>query len=84
MLRQILPVAVVPAAVLVLAAPICWLMAIPLAVWMVICLGYGVLLGIKAKNCCIMVSGPAAMIMHMAWSIGFWRGLLEVLARRLA
>lgn len=80
-LRQMAPVVVLPAAILALGAPICWLTIIPLAAWAILCLGYGILLGIKAQDVTIMASGPAAMIMHSGWSLGFWRGLSEVLWR---
>ena len=69
-LRQLLPVAIAPAVLLALLAPLCWLFALPLAIWAVICIAYGASIGSP-------LSGPAAMIMHLGWSFGFWRGLIR-------
>jgi len=75
-LRQLAPAAVLPAVLLALLTPVCWIAALPLAAWIAFCLGYGVALGIKAGEMRIAMSGPAAMSMHFGWSVGFWRGML--------
>jgi succinoglycan biosynthesis protein ExoA len=80
--RQVLPALVAPAvlvAPLGLGAPA---LAVPALVWAAACLGYGLWLGAKARDPAAAVSGPAAMVMHLGWSIGFWRGLLGAGARR--
>jgi succinoglycan biosynthesis protein ExoA len=74
-LRQVAPAAVVPASFLALAAPVSVVFAGPLLAWAVLCLGYGVALGIRARRPSIMMAGPAAMVMHFGWSIGFWKAL---------
>jgi succinoglycan biosynthesis protein ExoA len=72
-LRQMIPAAVVPAVVLAFLAPVWLPAAMPLAAWAFLCLSYGGLLGIKAKDREIAaLSGVAAMLMHLAWSLGFW------------
>ncbi len=76
-IRQMIPAGVAPAAALSLLSPILWIAAIPLNAWILLCLGYGMLLGYRAKKLSIAASGIAAMIMHMAWSIGFWKGLFD-------
>lgn len=85
-LRQILPVAVAPAALLTLLAIfLCssflvfyWsLLAAPLFLWATICLGYGALIAIKADDISLLSVGLVAMVMHMAWSLGFWHGLIN-------
>ena len=76
-LRQMLPVAVAPAAI---AAPFGLLepaLAWPAACWIAACLGAGVLLGVKTKSRAAIGSGVAAAVMHLAWSIGFWQQLLS-------
>lgn len=78
-LRQMLPVAVFPAFLLALFTPAKWIFAIPLTVWALLCFTYGVLLAKKADNPELVASGPAAMIMHFAWSLGFWRGAVKAL-----
>jgi len=71
--RQMLPLLIAPAVLVAFASPLLWLTAAPMAVWAAACLGYGVVLAAKARDYCVLASGPAAMIMHLAWSVGYWR-----------
>ncbi len=75
-LRQMLPVAVFPAFLLALLAPVCIVFALPFVLWAALCCTYGLHLAQKSHNRELAASGPAAMVMHFAWSLGFWRGLL--------
>ena len=72
-LRQSLPLAVAPALMLALLAPFSLIFAIPAASWIAICAGYGLLLGGRERSACVAMSGPAAMVMHFGWSVGFLR-----------
>jgi succinoglycan biosynthesis protein ExoA len=81
-MRQALPLAVAPAVLGALAAPLSWPLLVPAMVWTAVALGYGALLGAKAKDPAVLLSGPAAMIMHLAWSLGFWLQLADWLTRR--
>jgi succinoglycan biosynthesis protein ExoA len=74
-LRQILPLAVFPAATLLLFTPITWLAALPFGAYASLCLGYGALLAWRAKRPSLVLSGVAAMLMHASWSFGFWQKL---------
>ncbi|WP_108658701.1 glycosyltransferase family 2 protein [Acuticoccus kandeliae] len=83
-LRQLVPAMIAPATVagllaLVAAtvAPLAAILALPAALWAGGSLLAGVLMGAKARSACVAFAGPAAMIMHFAWSIGFWEGLLK-------
>lgn len=77
-LRQLAPVAVAPAAVLFLLSPFLTIAALPLLAWAAICLAYGAKLGKKADDKTIMLyAGLAAMIMHLGWSMGFWRAMID-------
>ncbi len=67
---------VLPAGLLACAAPMTWVAAVPLATWMVVCLVYGACLGVKDRSSSAFGVGPAAMIMHAGWSVGFWRFVL--------
>lgn len=78
-LRQLLPLAVAPAAALALLAPVSALFALPLLAWAGLCLACGALLAWRAKSAALLASGPAAMIMHFAWSLGFWCGAVKAL-----
>jgi len=75
-LRQLAPVAVAPAALLALLAPLTPLAAVPLALWLALCLAYGLVLGLREGAPSAAFSGVAAALMHFAWSFGFWRQLL--------
>jgi succinoglycan biosynthesis protein ExoA len=70
--RQALPLAVAPAVASLVGAPLFWPLAIPALTWMLATLAFGLLLAIKQRNPAIALSGPAAMIMHLSWSAGFW------------
>jgi succinoglycan biosynthesis protein ExoA len=80
-IRQALPLAVAPAVLGALASPLFWPLAIPALIWAAAALGYGLLLGVKAKDKAVLMSGPAAMIMHLGWSLGFWLQLAGWLAK---
>jgi len=83
--RQALPLLVAPAVLMALAAPLFWPLALPAAAWAAICLGYGLVLGVRRRDAWAALSGPAAMIMHLAWSIGAWRRFLrDRTSRRVA
>ena len=71
--RQLAPVAVVPMGLAALAAPLVPAAAIPLAAWAIVCLAYGLYLGLRRRDLGVLAAGPAAMIMHTGYSIGFWR-----------
>lgn len=77
-LRQALPILIVPAVIvalggLALAVISAWtaLLAAPAIAWACLCIGFGLVLGYKARSVCVAASGAAAMIMHFAWSLGF-------------
>ncbi len=76
-IRQMMPAAIAPAAVLPLLSPIIPIASLPIDIWILICLGYGLWLSYREKKLYIALLGIAAMIMHMAWSIGFWKGLFD-------
>jgi len=78
-LRQLAPAAIAPAVLLALATPWCWVLGIPFFLWAALCIGYGIKLGLKANDNVIMLSGPAAMLMHFSWSLGFWSGVEHVI-----
>lgn len=78
-LRQMMPVGVVIAGVLALAAPLNPIALVPIACWAVMALGGGLAIGVRERSVCAIAAGPAAMIMHVAWGCGF---LGQVLATR--
>lgn len=76
--RQMAPALVLPAILLALFTPL----ALPFMLWAAICLGYGAWLGVKAKDKWVLLSGPAAMLMHAGWSLGFWLGVWDIGMKR--
>jgi succinoglycan biosynthesis protein ExoA len=75
-LRQALPLLVLPMVGGVFLAVIHWVAAVPAALWMAVCLGYGVWLAVGERNPYGVLAAISAMIMHLAWSTGFWLQLL--------
>lgn len=74
-LRQMAPLLVAPAVALVPFALLTWLALVPLVSWALLCIGYGTYLGVRGGNMSLALSGVSAMVMHLAWSLGFWREL---------
>jgi succinoglycan biosynthesis protein ExoA len=75
-LRQALPLAVTPAALSAALSPLFWPFALPALVWVLTALTFGVALAARKRQATALFSGPAAMIMHLAWSAGFWTQLV--------
>lgn len=83
-IRQMLPLAVVPVAIGALLAIVSWAAVIPFGLWAAACLGYGVWMALGEKNPYGPLAALSAMVMHFAWSAGFWRELLDFRNRRVA
>jgi succinoglycan biosynthesis protein ExoA len=83
-LRQLLPAAVAPILLLLVNAAVAPILAVPAILWAGACLAYGGWLGVIARDRRAAGAGVAAMIMHLAWSLGFWRQLLGALGPRRA
>jgi succinoglycan biosynthesis protein ExoA len=81
-LRQALPLAVAPAALSAALSPLFWPLALPALVWALAALSFGAVLGARRRDPWALLSGPAAMIMHLGWSAGFWAQLLRHAAER--
>ncbi len=76
--RQALPLGVFPVVLLALLAPLHWLAVVPFLAWAGICLAYGAAMAFKARDARLLLSGVSAMVMHFAWSLGFWLQLLRL------
>jgi succinoglycan biosynthesis protein ExoA len=76
-LRQLVPVMVGPAVVMALLWPLAPFLAIPAALWMTLCLTYGVVLGVRGNSKCACGAGIAAMLMHLGFSFGFISRMLR-------
>ncbi|MFN7027047.1 MAG: glycosyltransferase family 2 protein [Pseudorhizobium sp.] len=82
-LRQALPLAVVPVAIGALLSFLHWSAALPFLAWASLCLAYGFWLAVRQKNPYGPVAALSAMIMHFAWSAGFWLELLRRGSRKV-
>ncbi|WP_419758715.1 glycosyltransferase family 2 protein [Acidisoma sp.] len=74
-LRQILPLGIAPVWFLLLLSPLFPLAALPFLGWAAICVCFGLALSVRG-GVCAALSGPAAMIMQTAWSLGYWTSIL--------
>ncbi len=83
-LRQAIPLAVAPVVVGAFLALLYWWAAVPLAIWAAACLGYGFWMAVGQKNPYGPLASLSAMIMHFAWSAGFWLELAGIRPRRAA
>jgi succinoglycan biosynthesis protein ExoA len=70
--RQCLPACVLPTILALMLFPWIPLAVGPAFVWSACCLLSGVVLGLQQGRRCAFASGIAAMIIHLAWSMGFW------------
>ena len=81
-IRQMIPLAVLPVFVLALLSLVHWAALIPLGLWIAACLGYGLWMAIGQKNQYGPLAAFSAMVMHLAWSTGFWLELLKFRGRK--
>ena len=75
-LRQTLPLMVPSAVLLSVATPVSTVFALPLLAWLILCVGAGAVIGVRERYRCAMLSGVPAMTMHLAWGLGFLKGML--------
>lgn len=68
--RQTLPLAVGPVTALAILGFRFPIFAVPFLLWAFICCVYGACLAVRIRSLCALLSGPAAMIMHLGWSLG--------------
>jgi succinoglycan biosynthesis protein ExoA len=73
--RQMVPLMVLPVVAGALLAFISLSALIPAGLWVAVCMGYGVWLALAERNPYGPLAGISAMVMHLAWSAGFWMQL---------
>ncbi len=76
-IRQMIPISIGPMCLVAIVGMVFWWLAFPLALptiaWASAAIGFGVYLAVKYKAPEALLSGPAAMAMHVSWSLGYWR-----------
>lgn len=80
--RQMLPLLVVPVFIGAFLAVLNWAAVIPFSLWAVACVGYGFWMAVGQRNPYGPLAAVSAMIMHFAWSAGFWMELLKFRGRK--
>jgi succinoglycan biosynthesis protein ExoA len=76
-LRHLLLALPAPAIVALAASPMYPILVIPVLAWTLLCLGYGLFLGIRFRDPCASAAGVTAVTSQAAWSLGFWRELVS-------
>jgi len=74
-IRHLILAGIAPALSLLLLAPLSFIFALPALSWALLCLGYGLLLGVRQRDACAAAAGVAAIAMQVGWSVGFFEGL---------
>lgn len=82
-MRQMLPACVLPALLGVALSPWLPLGFMPALFWIIACLLFGAVLGVKQGRRCALASGIAAMIIHLGWSVGFWSEMTRFAMSRI-
>lgn len=81
-LRQRLPLGILLAAVLAVLAPLFPPLALPAALYLAACLGWGAAAAAARRDPALLLTGVAAVVMHLSWAIGFLDGRLRTPAPR--
>lgn len=76
-LRQAIPLLVAPVVAGSALAVLHWTALVPAGLWAAACLGYGGWMALSQRNPYGPLAGFSAMVMHLAWSAGFWLQLLD-------
>ena len=76
-LRQMVPLMVAPGVAGASLALLDWTALLPAGLWAATCLGYGAWMAVRRRDPYGPLVGFSAMVMHLAWSAGFWLQLLE-------
>jgi len=76
-IRQMIPLMVFPVVAGTSLAFLSWTAVVPAVLWAAACLGYGVWMALSQRNPYGPLAGFSAMVMHLAWSAGFWLQLLD-------
>jgi succinoglycan biosynthesis protein ExoA len=83
-LRQMIPLLVAPVVAGASLALIDWIALVPASLWAAVCLGYGAWMAIGQRNPYGPLAGFSAMVMHLAWSAGFWLQIFDLRKREVS
>ena len=71
-IRQMIPLMVFPVVAGASLAFLSLTALIPAGLWMAACVGYGAWMAVGQRNRYGPLAAFSAMVMHLAWSLGFW------------
>jgi succinoglycan biosynthesis protein ExoA len=77
-LRHLVLAGIAPVLCVAVLFPFAPIFALPVLMWIFICLTYGLVLGCRLRDPCALASGLAAMTTQAGWSFGF---LVELLSK---
>jgi succinoglycan biosynthesis protein ExoA len=81
--RQLLPVAILIGAVGgAVLSPLSPLFLAPSLLYLALCVGWGGALALRRGEPCLLLGGPAAVVMHMSWAYGFLARMASQIAGR--
>ncbi|MGB3316683.1 MAG: glycosyltransferase family 2 protein [Albidovulum sp.] len=75
--RQAIVLAVAPSILTAALFAVSLWALLPMAIWALACLGAGAGIAIRAREPGLLWSGCSAMVMHAAWSFGFWQQVMS-------
>jgi succinoglycan biosynthesis protein ExoA len=75
--RQAIPLMVFPVVAGASLAMLNWVALVPAGLWAGACLGYGAWMAVRRRDPYGPLAGVSAMVMHLAWSAGFWLQLFD-------
>lgn len=76
-IRQMIPLMVFPVVAGMSLAFLSLAALVPAGLWAAACLGYGAWMAVSQRNPYGPLAGFSAMVMHLAWSAGFWLQILK-------
>ena len=82
-IRHFILPSIAPIVSLGFLTPFYWPLLLPASTWLLACLSYGLVLGIRQKDVCAAASGYTAIVMQLAWSLGHWREIISIRAHKL-
>lgn len=83
-LRQMLPACVAPSLVAIYFSPWIPLASVPALVWATLSILFGAVLGLRKGGLSAAGVGLTAMLIHAAWSAGFWSEIARALRPKLS
>ncbi len=81
-LRQVKAISILPLVALAILSPISPIFALPAIAWLSYCLTMALERAWQARDTELLLVAPMAMIMHIAWSLGFWCHALRPVRRQ--